>query len=198
MIEQEQGVLPFNQYSGQSLVVHLRGPRTAPQFVATGGLLYAYHPYTNEPLVTHEFPQPPEWGFGDDASAEDVPTPIDSGTILFEEQVAGYVEHTAQVLFDLIQDNAELQRVAQRFRGRKRPVSQRVASDLDDEKAKTNAFFSEVLEHYCLNMGANAAEELANWLAEIAHTLNNPALGSTTKSGATPGERVYGVAGNHP
>jgi len=194
MIDQEQGVLPFNQYNGQSLVVHLRGPRITPQFVATGGLLYAYHPYTNEPMVTHEFPQPPEWGFGDDATAEDVPTPIDRDTIPFEEQVAGYVEHTAQVLFDLIQDNAELQRVAHRFRGRKRAVSQRVTSDLDDERAQANTFFGEVLEHYCLNMGANAAEELALWLAEVAHTLDRSIHGRE----ATPGERVYGIAGNYP
>lgn len=67
MTEQSQGTLPFNEYNGHSLTVHLcgslRGPRITPQFVATGGLLHAYHPYTNEPLIAHEYPQPPEWGF---------------------------------------------------------------------------------------------------------------------------------------
>ena len=183
MIEQEQGVLPFNQYNGQSLVVTLRGPRVTPQFVATGGLLHAYNPYTNEPLIAHEYPQPPEWAtdtLGELAGAEDVPTPIGGDDLPFEEQVAGYVEHTAQILYDLIQDTAELQRVAQRFKHRKRPVSQRVASDLDDERAEANTFFGEVLEHYCLNMGANAAEELAQWLAEVAYTLDCPSKSRKT------------------
>lgn len=178
MIENGQSVLPFNQYNGHNLVVTLRGfrrrgPRSAPQFVATGGLLHAYNPHTNEPLVVHEYPQPPEWAFGEDDPDASVPTPINSTDIPFEEQVAGYVEHTAQVLYDLILDTAEMQRVAQRFKHRKNP-SKRIADDLDDERAQANAFFGEVLEHYCLNMGANAAEALSQWLAEVAHTLDTP------------------------
>lgn len=199
MIEEAQGVLPFNHYNGHSLVVELRGPRITPQFVATGGLLHAYNPHTNEPLVAHEYPCPPEWAAdsagslpGDSPGAEGVPTPIISDDIPYEDQVAGYVEHTAQVLFDLIQDTAELQRVAQRFRGRKRPVSQRVASDLDEERAEANTFFGEVLEHYCLNMGANAAEELAQWLAEVAYTLDCP---SKNRKRAADDQCNYGCYG---
>lgn len=204
MSDQVQGVLPFNEYSGHRLVVHLRGPRVAPQFVASGGLLHAYHPHTNEPLNAYEYPQPPEWAFAVDGQADeecdvpdDIPAPIATDDIPFEEQVAAYVEYTAQVLFDLIQDTAEMQRVAQRFQHRKRPISRRVAEDLRDEQAQANTFFGEVLEHYCINMGADAAEALAHWIAETAETLDAP--GSRAKPGATvPGGAVYGATGYGP
>jgi hypothetical protein len=92
----------------------------------------------------------------------------------FEEAVAGYVEHTAQVLFDLIQDTAELERVARRLRQRKRPPQQAAAEALRDERAEANTCFGEVLEQFCLNLGADAAETLAHWVAEVAERLDEP------------------------
>lgn len=169
---QLQPMLPFNQYNGLHLTVHLRGPRTTPQFVASGGLLHAYHPQSNEPLPALDYALPTEdlWDSG-----EHPPMP----GVSFEEEVAGYVEYTAQVLFELIQDTAELERVALRFRHRARPASNRVraAEELCDEQAAVNTYFAEVLESYCLQLGANAAEALAQWLAETAERIDEPAPG---------------------
>ena len=168
MSEQLQGVLPFNHYNGQHLVVHLRGPRVTPQFVATGGLLHAYGPGNHASLPAFEYPMTNEdlW----DTRGEHPPPK----GVSFEEEVAGYVEHTAEVLFDLIQDTAELERVAQRLQRRKRPPTQQAAETLRDEQAEANTCFGEVLEQFCLNFGANAAETLAHWVAEVAERLDEP------------------------
>ncbi len=176
---QQQVVLPFNTYTGQRLTVHLTGPRTAPQFVAAGGLLHAYHPHRDITLSAHDFLMPPEdvWDTGD--------TPPTPG-ISYEEEVAAYVEHAAQVLFDLIQDTAELERVAARLRHHARPGSNRLAAveALHDEQAAVNTFFGEVLERYCIQLGPDAAEALAHWLAEVAEQLNTPG------SPGTPGSNL--------
>ena len=173
----QQALLPFNEYTGQHLTVHLRGPRTMPQFVATGGLLHAYHPHSNEPMPVHEYHDPPENLWDDEGSP---PTP----GVSFEEEVAAYVEYTAQVLYELVQDIAELERVAQRFRQRARPASNRLraAKELQDEQASVNTYFGEVLENYCLQLGANAAESLAQWVAATAEQLDEPAPGSRAKA----------------
>ena len=176
MIEQ-QALLPFNDYTGHHLTVHLRGPRTTPQFVATGGLLHAYHPHSNTPMPAHEYPEPTEDLWDDDGSP---PTP----GVSFEEEVAAYVEFTAQVLYELIQDTAELERVAARFQHRARPASNRLraADELRDEQAAVNTYFGEVLESYCLQLGANAAESLAQWVAATAELIDEPGVGRKPKA----------------
>lgn len=177
---QTQPMLPFNHYNGMHLTVHLRGPRTTPQFVATGGLLHAYHPNRHKPLPAYEYIQPPEALWDSEGNPPLPGTPgLPGAGVSYEEEVAGYVEHTAQVLFELIQDTAELERVAARFRRRARPASgrARAVEALHDEQAAVNTYFGEVLEHYCLQLGADAAEHLAQWLAEVAERIDTPSAG---------------------
>lgn len=180
-MQQQQALLPFNDYNGQHLTVHLRGPRTTPQFVATGGLLHAYHPHTNEPLTPYEYPRTCEDLWEIEGQGIDAP---------FEDQVSAYVEDAAQILFELIQDTAELERVARRFKRRATPVRAQTADQLLDEQAAVNTYFGEVLEHYCLQLGAPAAEDLARWVAEVAETLDTPGPGNDA-SAARRGPRGF-------
>jgi hypothetical protein len=92
-----------------------------------------------------------------------------------EEEVAAWVEHTAQTLYDLIHESNDLERVARRF---EKPGSKPTRVDLGialrAEQATVHADYHEALDAYRCLMGDEAANELADWVEQLC-TRRGPA-----------------------
>ena len=159
-----QATLPFSKAVTRQPVkrTRLRGAWADLRFTADGGLLEPLNlprDLLHEPL---EYARPPEFilehnPLGNPDEAPD------------EEQVAAYVEATADTLFQLIQEAAEIGRVARRF-DRPRASHQHidVAAALRDEINHLNLLYAETLEEYNLIMGTDDANALDHWLNQLA------------------------------
>lgn len=156
-----QTTLPFvtqEPTAKHQLQVSIEGPRSAPQFVASGGRLETLEPAPAAELRPLEYPKP---------------LPTETGELPDALEVDEYIEQTAHVLYELIQDTYELARVAARFDtpGAK-PDRKSLAFDLYAEIADINRCYGEVLENFCPAFGEDAALQLSEWLGQVANRVD--------------------------